>query len=273
MNTARLLRSLVILSAAAVVLGTPASAGAQENAERRESPIESARAVLSDGAYQRELPVWPPPNLETSGTSSTVSEPPENPPEPAREVSPTASDGASPAARAEPESDTDGASGADRTWLWLLAGLIGAALLAYILLLVYRARRTAKTPKLPGRRKRKKHKPAPAPAPAAVHINEPTILDEADALAGAGRYGEAIHFLLLNGLEDVARRTSRRIPPALTNRELVLALPLAEALSGALSVLVRLSERSHFGGAALSAADYQVSREKFRLFALESGAA
>jgi len=270
---ARLLRSLVMLSAAAAVLGTPAWAAAQEDAKRRETPIESAHAILSDGAYQRDLPVWPPPNFEASGTSSTVSEPPENPPPPMREVSPPASDSASPAARAEPESDTGGASGGGGTWLWLLAGLIGAALLAYVLLLLYRARRTVETAKLPGRRKRKIQKPAQVPALAALQTIEPTILDEADALAGAGRYGEAIHFLLLNGLEDVARRTSRRIPPALTNRELVLALPLAEALSGALSVLVRLSERSHFGGAALSAADYRLSREKFRLFALESGAA
>lgn len=263
----RFLRSVLILSAAALVLSAAAPAQAQQNEPDRETPVESAHAVLSDGTYQSELPLPPEPRKQPEPSTAS---------EPQRDASAPGSDPA-PAAktrqRAEPDSVTSGASASDGTWLWVAAAVVGVPLIAYILLTLYRARQTANAPKSTDGRKPKQHRPAPTPAPASAPINEPTILDAADRLAGAGRYGEAIHFLLLNGLQHAGRRARQRIPPALTNRELLRALPLAENMARALSVLVRLSERSHFGDAAPSAADYQLSREKFQLFALESGVA
>ena len=267
MAVVRFWKCFATAAAAALVLSVVAPAQAQENEPGHESPIESAHAVLSDGTYQSELPT--PPEPRERPEPSTASEP-------QREASVPSSDPA-PAAktrrRAEPDSETSDTSASDGTWLWVAAAVVGVPLIAYIFLTWYRARPAANAAKLSNRRKRKIDRPVPTPPPASTAINEPTILDEADRFADAGRYGEAIHFLLLNGLEHAGRRARQRIPPALTNRELLRALPLAENMARALSVLVRLSERSHFGDAAPSAADYQLSRENFQLFALESGAA
>ena len=262
----RFLSCVVILLTAAALLAVPALAQAQQNEPDRETPVESARAVLSDRSYQSDLPLPPEPR-----EPSSASEPPRDASAPSSDPAPAAKT----RRRAEPDSETSDARASDGTWLWVAAGVVGVPLIAYIFLTLYRARQTANAAKSSGGRKPKPHRPAPTRPPprAPTPINEPTILDAADRLAGAGRYGEAIHILLLNGLEHAGRRARQRIPPALTNRELLRALPLAENMARALSVLVRISERSHFGDAAPSAADYQLSRENFQLFALESGAA
>jgi hypothetical protein len=119
--------------------------------------------------------------------------------------------------------------------------------------------------------KRKADKKSDQRRPAAnAPLATPTILDEADSLAAVGRYSEAIHLLLLSGLEHAGRIAHKRIPQALTGREILRILPMADGRADALSTLVGLSERGHFGGRALSAGDYKSSRETFELFAAES---
>ncbi len=239
----RFLSSVAILAAALMLPGLASG----------ETALESARAVLSDGDYQSELPSRPAPEARreiSSSTSDSSARRIELPP-------------------IETRRDNSGPRTFDQRWLWA-AALAGALLIAYLLLIWYRARHRSEGGADVKPRRRKAARSAPTPALAPPQIDEPTILEQADRLAATGRYGEAIHFLLLNGLDHVGHQTRQRIPPELTNRELLRALRLAENMAGALSVLVRLSERSHFGGAAPSAADYRLSREKFQTFAQAS---
>jgi hypothetical protein len=96
---------------------------------------------------------------------------------------------------------------------------------------------------------------------------EPIPIPSAEAAAAAGRYGEAIHALLLDTLAALSR--AARLAPSLTSREIVgrvrLAPPAREALAG----LVAAVELSHFGGAAPGEADYRACLDRFHVF-LES---
>ncbi|WP_242344604.1 DUF4129 domain-containing protein [Anaeromyxobacter terrae] len=104
-------------------------------------------------------------------------------------------------------------------------------------------------------------------APGAGAGPEPIPIPSAEAAAAAGRYGEAIHALLLDTLAALSR--AARLAPSLTSREIVgrvrLAAPAREALAG----LVAAVELSHFGGAAPGEADYRACLDRFHVF-LES---
>ena len=241
----RLLRCLPVLLP---VLAVATAAGAATP----ESPVQSAREILSDSRYQSDLPTRPPLKVQSQQTRKTT-EKPQRSSEPSRP-------------RAEPPRQSSGPANFDGTWLYIVVGVLGAALAAFVVITLLRGRGGTIPGASTGRRGRRKYRPVAEQAPAGAQIDEPTILDEADRLAAEGRYSEAIHVLLLTGLDHAARHASRRIPPALTSREILRALPLAAAMADALRVLVGLSERGHFGGRALSEADYQESREKFRLF-------
>ncbi len=93
---------------------------------------------------------------------------------------------------------------------------------------------------------------------------EPIPILSAEAAAAAGRYGEAIHALLLDTLAALSR--AARLAPSLTSREIVgrvrLAPPAREALAG----LVTAVELSHFGGAVPGEADYRACLDRFHVF-------
>ena len=251
----RLLRCLPVLPAAAVLLPVLAVSTAA-SATDPQSPVQSAREVLSDSRYQSDLPSRPPPKVQTQQPQKATQKP-QRSSEPSRP-------------RAGAPRQTSGPANFDGTWLYIVAGVLGVALAAFVVITLLRGRGVTKPSAPTERRRRRKYRAASEQTPAGAKIDEPTILDETDRLAAEGRYSEAIHVLLLTGLDHVARHTRRRIPPALTSREILRALPMATAMADALKVLVGLSERGHFGDRALSEADYQVSREKFRLFGLES---
>jgi hypothetical protein len=90
---------------------------------------------------------------------------------------------------------------------------------------------------------------------------------DAEALATAGRFGEAIHQLLLDTLGALSR--AARLEPSLTSREIVARVPLAPRAREALGGLVAAVEISFFGGEAPGERDYRACRERFEVF-LES---
>ena len=92
-------------------------------------------------------------------------------------------------------------------------------------------------------------------------------LDDAEALARDGRFGEAIHALLLRTLEELMRRLDRPLPRSRTSREILHEVRLPDEARGALSHLVSAVEVSFFGGAEPGAEDYQVCVDRFRRFA------
>lgn len=93
-------------------------------------------------------------------------------------------------------------------------------------------------------------------------------LEEADALAARGRFGEAIHHLLLRSIEDIARRRPRLVRPALTSRELSSSDGIPSAARELFAAIALLVERSLFGGRDVGRTDWDQARAAYADFAL-----
>lgn len=93
-------------------------------------------------------------------------------------------------------------------------------------------------------------------------------LDEADRLADAGRYTEAIHYLLFRSVEDIARRRPALNRPALTSRELAATALLPEPVRRLFADIAALVERSVFGGCAVAGEEWQAARAAYAQLAL-----
>lgn len=89
------------------------------------------------------------------------------------------------------------------------------------------------------------------------------VLDDASRLAAEGRYGEAIHVLLLVAIRQLAERSRTTLPPSRTSRELVRLLPLGAESRETFAELVRSVELSLFGGVAAGREDYERSLARF----------
>lgn len=101
---------------------------------------------------------------------------------------------------------------------------------------------------------------APAPTAESRPADEPeaiperAILSDADRLAAAGRYAEAVHALLLRTIEALARRVP--VPRALTSREILDRAALPAEARAAFAELVAAVELTRFGGRLAAADDY-----------------
>jgi len=93
-------------------------------------------------------------------------------------------------------------------------------------------------------------------------------LEEADALAGEGRFAEAIHHLLFRSVEDIARRRPAVVRPALTSRELSAAQGIPARARELFAGIARVVERSLFGGRAVGERDWLTARQAYSEFAL-----
>ncbi|MDR1313684.1 MAG: hypothetical protein LBQ12_08300 [Deltaproteobacteria bacterium] len=133
----------------------------------------------------------------------------------------------------------------------------GCVALAFIL--VSRALRS--------RKPQKEEPPQPETAKAASRRELDNALkhvrDDADDLAGKGLFGEAVHALLLNGLEAFRKRDRLKVPPHMTSRELLPALPLNRAEDESLRELVFMSEYSWFGAFVPGEEHYKAARASF----------
>jgi uncharacterized protein DUF4129 len=92
-------------------------------------------------------------------------------------------------------------------------------------------------------------------------------LGDAEVLAARGDYREAIHALLLRTLQELVRSSAVRVPPALTSREILGRVPLADDPREALAGLITAVEITHFGGDAATQDDYVRCRAQFQRFA------
>jgi hypothetical protein len=92
-------------------------------------------------------------------------------------------------------------------------------------------------------------------------------LEEADVLAGEGRFAEAAHHLLLRSVEDIGRRRPGLVQPALTSRDLAVAPAVPQRARQLFSGIAAVVERSLFGGRAVEAQDWAECREAYADFA------
>jgi hypothetical protein len=97
---------------------------------------------------------------------------------------------------------------------------------------------------------------------AAPGLDAGPLLD-AEALAAEGRFGEAIHLLLLRTFEVLARRMGSRLAPGMTAREALARLTLPSPARPALSDLVDAVESTTFAGRSASEGDYLRCAERF----------
>lgn len=102
---------------------------------------------------------------------------------------------------------------------------------------------------------------APEAAPARAWLTE------ADTLAGKGRYGEAVHHLLLRSVEDLSRRRPQIVRPALTSRDLARAEGIPYAPRRLFAEIAAAVERSLFGGRAIDEEEWNRCRAAYTDFA------
>src|SRR5262249_38684250 len=84
-------------------------------------------------------------------------------------------------------------------------------------------------------------------------------LPDPEALAGAGRYAEAIHAVWLRTLAELAARQRLSLPPSQTTREIAAAGPASAQARPALRALVGAVEESLFGGRPVGPDEYRSS--------------
>lgn len=93
-------------------------------------------------------------------------------------------------------------------------------------------------------------------------------LEEADVLAGEGRFAEAIHHLLFRSIEDIANRRPALVRPALTSRELAASDGIPGRARELFAAIARMVERSLFGGRSVGENDWLEARQAYSDFAL-----
>jgi hypothetical protein len=94
------------------------------------------------------------------------------------------------------------------------------------------------------------------------------LLDEADRLAAAGRYGEAVHLLLQRSVGHIADARPDWLLPASTAREIAAFPMLPERARQAFAIIAARVERSLFALRDLDIADWTAARGAYADFAL-----
>jgi hypothetical protein len=110
------------------------------------------------------------------------------------------------------------------------------------------------------------------PAPVEAELAAP--LDDAELLARAGKFAEAIHMLLLRTLAELARADGK-VAAHLTSREILASIRLREGAREALTELVNVVEPTWFGDDVPGELDWQRCKAQFDRFvaAYRAGAA
>lgn len=94
------------------------------------------------------------------------------------------------------------------------------------------------------------------------------LLEDADRLAAAGRYGEAAHLLLQRSVHHIAEARPEWVHPATTAREIATLASLPDRARHAFGVIAVRVERSLFALRDLDLADWQAARSAYADFAL-----
>ncbi len=205
-------------------------------------PREAARQVLAGGRYQTELP-----GVAARSGSPDADAPPPKPP----------GRGGSRASRSGSSGSLIPLPSAMLVWGLLFGALLIA--LVWALLQAARSRRGREADVVPT----PEATATARPAPRALRIGPLTDVEE---LARAGRYGEAIHLLLLHLFAALQRRPATAPAPAHTSREVLSRTRLAGEARAALGVLVTAAEAVHFGGREAGRQDYENCLGHYRRF-------
>lgn len=97
------------------------------------------------------------------------------------------------------------------------------------------------------------------------------LLGDADALAAAGRFDEAIHILLFRSIDELVSRRPGTVRPALTSRDIAGLAVLPADAREAFARLAQAVERSFFGGRPADADAFGAARRDYEAFAFAEG--
>ena len=89
------------------------------------------------------------------------------------------------------------------------------------------------------------------------------LLDEIDALAAEGRYGEAVHTLLFRSIQDIDRNRPNIVRRSLTGREIGQLSILTPESRSAFAKIAGVSELAHFGGVSVNKAGFETARAAY----------
>lgn len=97
------------------------------------------------------------------------------------------------------------------------------------------------------------------------------LLEDADNLAAAGRFEEAIHLLLFRSIDDLVSRRPGAVRPALTSRDIAGLEVLPGDARSAFARLAQAVERTFFGGRPADADAFGDARKDYEAFAFAEG--
>jgi len=239
------LRAALIAALAVIVTAPVVPVWAEQSGDRID---RAAKRALSDSSIQKVLPGFGPGRAAPRGG------------------------GELPPSRVPREDGRESIGSVSRTLLWAFAIVAGLALLFFVF-------RELRTFRRGSGRRRFEEVEASAVAGQTGDGGAPRdrLLEEADALAARGDFGEAIHLILMHSLRRLERAGEQVIGRSLTAREIVRGSRITARAREPLGAIVGASEITHFGGRPADARAYQGCREAYREFsaqtALETGAA
>ncbi len=94
-----------------------------------------------------------------------------------------------------------------------------------------------------------------------------SLLDEADALARAGKFAEAVHLLLFRSIDDIQQRLEGGVPRSLTAREIGGLGNLPDRAKRGLGPIIAIVEHSFFGGRDVDETGWRTARDSYEQFA------
>ena len=146
---------------------------------------------------------------------------------------------------------------------YALAVLVAAAIL-YVLYIVF-----GESLSLRGRQKEKQTAPDVSIVPdlRPERGRATALLEDADALAAEGRFAEAVHLLLFRSIDDIQEKHSGVVGRSLTSREIGALGILPTSVRDALSPIIRIVERSFFGGRDVDETGWKEARASYETFA------
>ncbi|MEQ1952231.1 DUF4129 domain-containing protein [Mesorhizobium yinganensis] len=95
------------------------------------------------------------------------------------------------------------------------------------------------------------------------------LLSEADALAEAGQYDEAVHLLLQRSVEDISTRLPDFLRPSLTARDIAAAASLPSRARGAFSQIAAIVEAALFAKKPVGPEGWREARGAYERFAFK----
>jgi hypothetical protein len=93
------------------------------------------------------------------------------------------------------------------------------------------------------------------------------LLRDADALAALGKYGEAVHLLLLRSIAHIDTHRPELVRPAFTSREIGALEQLPPAARPTFMGIARVVERALFAGREIDAEEFAQCRGAYEQFA------